>query len=162
LLSLTGFDSTPKKILTLLWRGSRDGFEASKFHSLCDGKSNTLTVVKTTTGCTFGGYTSVPWTSNDCYNIDNTAFLFTLKNSRNIPIKLNVITGNKYAVYNKTSYGPTFGGGHDFYVSDLSNTNMNSYNNCPYSYQNNLISSPFYLGDSKNFQTVEVEVFQVS
>ncbi len=73
---------TPAKKLNLLWRGTRDGFEASKFHSLCDDKANTLTVVKTTTGCIFGGYTSVPWSSVGGYKPDSKAFLFSLKNPR--------------------------------------------------------------------------------
>jgi len=82
MLSLIGFDSTPAKKFTLLCRGTRDGFEASTFHSKCDGKPNTLTVVKTTTDCIFGGYTSVPWSSVGGYKPDSKAFLFSLKNPR--------------------------------------------------------------------------------
>ena len=55
LLSLTGFES---KKFDLLWRGSRHGFGTKKFHSLCDNKGPTLTVIKSTTGYIFGGYTS--------------------------------------------------------------------------------------------------------
>jgi len=161
MLSLIGFDSNPAKKFTLLWRGTRDGFEASKFHAKCDGKPNTLTVVKTTTGCIFGGYASVPWSSDGRYKQDNKAFLFSLKNPRNQPLKLNIIANNVNAIYHSSSYGPTFGGGSDLHISNLPNTNSTSYSNCPSSYTNNLISSPYYLGDSCNFQTVEVEVFQV-
>jgi len=88
MLSLIGFDSTPAKKFTLLWRGTRDGFEASTFHAICDGKPNTLTVVKTTTGWIFGGYTSLPWSSSQGYKPDSKAFLFSLKNPKNEPSKL--------------------------------------------------------------------------
>ena len=32
--------------LTLLYRGSRDGFLSSDFHEKCDGKTNTIALVK--------------------------------------------------------------------------------------------------------------------
>ncbi len=35
-----------KKLWVLLYRGSRDGFSSREFHLKCDGKSNTLTVIK--------------------------------------------------------------------------------------------------------------------
>jgi len=161
MLSLIGFDSTPAKKFTLLWRGTRDGFETSTFHAKCDGKPNTLTFVKTTTGWIFGGYTSIPWLSSGGWKPDNKAFLFSLKNPRNQPLKLNVIVDKDDAIYHGSNCGPSFGGNPDLCISNLSNTNSESLNNCPYSYTNNLISRPYYLGDSYNFQTVEVEVFQV-
>jgi len=145
----------------LLWRGTRDGFEASTFHAKCDGKPNTLTVVKTTTGCIFGGYASVPWSSFALDKPDNKAFLFSLKNPRNQPLKLSVIVNDSGAISHDSSKGPTFGVGYDLYISNLSNTNSDSFSDCGASYTNNLISDPYYLGDSEYFQTVEVEVFQV-
>ena len=49
---------------TLLYRGTRDGFEARDFHSKCDGQSNTLTIVKAKgSEFVFGGFTSVSWYS---------------------------------------------------------------------------------------------------
>ena len=136
LLHLIGFESNP---FTLLWKGSRDGFEASKFHSLCDGKPKTLTIVKTTSGCIFGGYTSVPWTSTEGYKQDDTAFIFTLECvfPRKKTFKLNVTAGNLYAVNHNSSYGPTFGDGADLYVSNLSNKNSKRYNKTSDSYSSN-------------------------
>ena len=84
LLSLIGFES---KKFDLLWRGSRHGFAANEFHSLCDSKGATLTVVKSTTGFIFGGYTSLSWTYCGGYKRDNEAFLFTLTNPSDIPVK---------------------------------------------------------------------------
>jgi hypothetical protein len=52
-----------RKKWTLLYRGSRDGFGCSDFHSKCDGHSNTVTVILTTKGFIFGGFTPIAWDS---------------------------------------------------------------------------------------------------
>ena len=46
----------------LLFRASRDGFAASTFHSKCDNKGATVTVVKSGANI-FGGFTEKGWTS---------------------------------------------------------------------------------------------------
>jgi len=42
-----------------LYRASRDGFEASKFHEKCDNKGATLTIIRNTIGRIFGGFTTL-------------------------------------------------------------------------------------------------------
>ena len=49
----------------LLFRASRDGFAASLFHSKCDNKGPTITVVKSGENI-FGGFTENAWTSKLC------------------------------------------------------------------------------------------------
>ena len=44
----------------LLYRASRDGWTASNFHSYCDNKGPTVTVVKSG-NYIFGGYTDTSW-----------------------------------------------------------------------------------------------------
>ena len=44
----------------LCWRASRDGWSSSRFHSLCDEKGPTVTIVKVGKYI-FGGYTNLPW-----------------------------------------------------------------------------------------------------
>ena len=44
----------------LCWRASRDGWSSSRFHSLCDEKGPTVTIVKVGKYI-FGGYTSLSW-----------------------------------------------------------------------------------------------------
>ena len=51
------------KIMGNLWRGSRDGFRCYDFHRLCDDRGKTLTVIKTTEGSVFGGFTDISWQS---------------------------------------------------------------------------------------------------
>ena len=45
----------------LCWRASLHGWAAATFHSLCDNKGATVTIVKDTNNNIFGGYTSIPW-----------------------------------------------------------------------------------------------------
>ena len=47
----------------LLFRASRDGFAASAFHSKCDNKGPTVTIVKSGRNI-FGGFTEKPWTNH--------------------------------------------------------------------------------------------------
>ena len=44
----------------LCWRKSRDGWDKNQFHSLCDEKGPTITIVKVN-NYIFGGYTSLSW-----------------------------------------------------------------------------------------------------
>ena len=49
---------------SICWRATRDGWAASTFHSRCDGKSPTITiiqVIKNSKKFVFGGYATVPW-----------------------------------------------------------------------------------------------------
>jgi hypothetical protein len=161
---LTGFEN---KSFSLLWRGSRDGFDVAAFHRLCDGKANTVTVIKNTNGFIFGGFTSLPWNSSGgVYHGDNSAFLFSLTNPSNTPLKLKVKPAQN-AVWHHSNYGPTFGDGWDLYVSSLSNTNRQNFMNLTsYEFPNGLSGNEggeFIVGGSDSyFQTVEIEVFQVS
>ena len=141
--------------------------ERGVFHRLCNGRANTLTIVKSTTGYIFGGYTSIAWSSVGEFRSDSTAFLFTLTNPTNKPMKLNIKTGQEQkAVWHRSRDGPVFGDGYDLFVYDESNTNLN---NWVYSLsydapngQTGEAGGKFIHGGSTNyFQTVEVEVFQV-
>ena len=44
----------------LCYRASSYGWRISTFHSRCDGKRNTVTIIKTGQ-YVFGGYTDIPW-----------------------------------------------------------------------------------------------------
>jgi hypothetical protein len=121
-------------------------------------------VVKATTGYIAGGYASVSWASRGNFIVDSNAFLFTLTNPSNMPLKL-AISDSVNALYDVPSYGPTFGSGHDMYISDNSNTNTNNHiSSSSYTYPNGKSGSSggvFMLGAS-NFQVAEIEVFLVT
>jgi len=144
-----------------LWRGSRDGFDAATFHRLCDGKANTVTVIKNTNGFIFGGFTAILWSTSRDYKADSTAFLFSLSST---PLKMKVKLP-EYAVCHFSNYGPTFGCGHDLHVSSLSNTNRDSYMNLhSYEFPNGLSGAEggklIAGGSDSKFKTTEIEVFQ--
>lgn len=65
-----------KSSLKLLYRGSRNGFQASAFHSCCDNVSDTVTVIKTTGGYIFGGFTAITW--NNPQNRGNFKIIYTI------------------------------------------------------------------------------------
>jgi hypothetical protein len=71
---------------------------------------------------------------------------------------------SRYAIYCPSNYGPTFGGGHDFHISDNSNTNKDSYSNLGYSYSHpdyayGSEEAKSFLTGTYNFQVSEIEVY---
>ena len=159
-LSLCNITNIPSnQTWSLLYQASRDGFKASDFHNKVNGVQNTLIIVKTTSGNIFGGFTEADW-GGSSYQTDPNAFIFSLVNSFNISVKMN-IKQSYYAAYDSSYYGPTFGGGHDIYISDQSNTNTNSYSNI-YSYEMPSFGyATSLLAGSYNFKTFEIEVYSV-
>jgi hypothetical protein len=105
--------------LSLLFRGTRDGLTNEEFHSKCDNKGCTLTVIETTFGKVFGGYSNTAWSSNNNWDMSNKAFLFALSGCGILsPCKMKLKDANdEHAIYcGKTHGGPIFGGGHDMHV----------------------------------------------
>jgi len=167
LKSLIGFE---EKSFSLLWRGSRDGFGWNSFHSQCDNKGKTLTVVKSVDGSIFGGYTSIPWVSSAALvsGKDEKSFLFTLTNPSHMPLKLikkNGIYFNE-AVLHFRYYGPTFGNW-EFYVAMDSNLNAKSVFKPGPSFEGaggcqELVFLQGGMGENPhNFRTDNIEVFLV-
>ena len=155
--------------ISLLYRGSRDGFGAADFHAKCNEKGATVMIVKSTEGCIFGGYSDQSWESTVYYNYSSynftssRAFLFSIVNPAGLaPMKLP-LTGksNNEAVFCNPSYGPCFGD-YDLDIRDNCNTVKESCSDLGYSYtlppgQN----KRRFLAGSKNFLVAEIEVFAV-
>jgi hypothetical protein len=138
---------------SLLYRGTQDGMTNIAFHSKCDNKGCTLTVIETTCGKVFGGYSNTAWSSTGDFKGANQAILFALSGGGNkSPCKMKLKDANdSYAIFCNNSYGPFFGGGgHDMYV-DGSDVHLRpgwSYDQGPLPYG--------------NYSIKEVEVFQVT
>jgi len=119
-------------------------------------------VLKGATGYIAGGYASVSWASRGGYVADSTAFLFTLTNPSNMPLKLANID-SAYAMYDNPSTGPTFDW--DLWIADASNTNTNSYMTS-YSYAlpngNSGPNTGVFMMGATHFQVAEIEVFLVT
>lgn len=63
-------------VTELLFRATKDGFTAQSFHTKCNDKGATITLVKAKNGGVFGAYATVAWTSSGNYAVDANAFLF--------------------------------------------------------------------------------------
>ncbi len=108
---------------TLIYRASRDGFEASQFHSKCDRKPNTLVIIKSEHGNVFGGYTEQDWTPNDkIMKSDFNSFIFSLINKKSKPIKLKSSNPQK-AIWSNSVLGPVFGCGPGILIHENSVSN---------------------------------------
>lgn len=146
----------------LIYRGSDDGFSANDFHFKCDYKKNTLIIIKSTSGNVFGGYTSQDW-SGSGYKSDLSAFVFSYKNGFNKPIKLKCAEPT-LAISCHQHTGPTFGAGHDLFISNNCNTNHSSYANLCHSFKHpdyayNTFEAKTFLADSYTFMITEIEVY---
>jgi hypothetical protein len=93
-----------------LYSASEQGFSTKEFHRNCDNRAKTLIIVKSTSGSIFGGYTEAFWDKSDQYKTDGNAFLFSLVNKHNTPVKLKIDekAANR-AIYCGSRHGPSFG-----------------------------------------------------
>jgi len=92
----------------LIYKGSVDGFSPKDFHKRCDSVEKTITILKSSSGNIFGGYTDKAWSSSEGYVEDNNAFLFNLVNSNYQPLRIKCVDP-KHAIFNHKNFGPKFG-----------------------------------------------------
>ncbi|XP_073700792.1 interferon-induced protein 44-like [Garra rufa] len=75
--------------LSLLYKASVHGYQASAFHQRCDRQGPTLLVAYNRSGYIFGGYTSVDYAQSGQYITDQEAFLFSIHSKISVCIKIN-------------------------------------------------------------------------
>jgi hypothetical protein len=117
----------------LAWRGSRDGFSAKTFHSLCDLKGENVVVIKSKEGYLFGGYCATSWNANKHGQEEEapSSFIFTLTNPHGIPPTKYSRKMGENAIFHTSRSGPAF---RDISVEDNSNANDKSYTCFPHYY----------------------------
>jgi hypothetical protein len=150
---------------TLLYRGSDHGFNSSNFHSKCDGKSNTITIILTTVGFIFGGLTPITWDSSNSWKTDarGQSFLFSVKNPHNRDFGRIGLQNQQNAIFCHSSHGPTFGNSYDLYIANCCNGNTSSSTNVGNAYVNNTsIPGPQVFAGQQNFTVKEIEVFALT
>lgn len=148
----------------LKFRASDHNFLSAKFHEMCDGVENTLTIVRTEFGKTIFAYAAQKWNPSGAYINDTTGrsciVLLDIKKKLNLTVPTNSIYGN-------SSHGPTFGS-HDLYIANSCNANQNSHCNPPKAYnngfENNQIAFTTMIGcpSGINFRVVEYEVYKLT
>jgi len=118
-----------------------------------------VVLVQSSLNHVFGGYAGSSWNSLNNYINDQKSFLFLLRSSRGQPAAKWNVTSAPNAIYGYSSYGPTFGSGHDLYLSDSCNSSNGSYSNLGTGYGAPKDTS--MLAGSYNFTVKDYEVFQV-
>lgn len=98
---------------TLIYRRSVNGASGTAFHNAVDNQGPTLVLIKGSNGTVFGGYNPTSWTSSNTYSGGADAFLFNLTTNQKGDIHPNYVQN---ATYNRSNYGPSFGGGHDIFI----------------------------------------------
>ena len=164
--------------ISLLYRGSRDGFKSSDFHDKCNNKGETLTIIQSDEGYIFGGYTEIDWDNttwngrigeknNARRNGKGNEFVFTLKNPHNIsPSKYNMQKSwLNHSICCDVNLGPIFGC-NDIRIENNCNIRNNSFtfydfNPGEYCFDDTTGKKRLLFTGKNRFIVKEIEVFQI-
>ena len=153
---LKSLKSEGKKVeMTLLYKIKIHGDSSSTFHTCCDNKGYTLTLIRNTKGYRCGGFTTKNWSKigGYCFSDEN-AFLFSLE------YKEQYFTYDGYnAINNNSSCGPIFGSGPDLSIGNGCTNNYSSVCNFPTDYYGNKIRC--LTGGWKAFKVDDMEVYKI-
>lgn len=142
----------------LIFKASENGDSSEEFHKFCDGKGPTVVIVKGKNCHIFGGYLTVPFSSDNKYHYDDKAFLFSLTNKKRFPIKIK-----DKAVFHMDSWGP--------YIGFVDNCDLAIFSECvkeknkksysmPKSYEFKRID--LIGNEERNFEVSDYEVYLVN
>ena len=153
-------------IFKLLYRSSRDGSNIQTFHNKCDNIMGTLSIIKTTKGMRFGGYTEQYWSgggSKGCSKKDakNICFCFSLDLFK--IYNFNDNSNSSICCY--YDYGPNFNSSNETYIFYICNNNGSLIGYTNYQTKHNSFGKFDYDYEINNgqsqFSVVELEVFQI-
>ena len=137
----------------LIYDAKEHGDKVSTFHSLCDNKGATLTIISTSDNKIFGGYLSMSFSENSGWIHDEKAFVFSL----NYNEKYESLD-TTYTFYGGKDRGPTFGGYNIEIFDSFLSIDKNRYN--PYSGTYNF--NERYKGSKDQyFRVNELQVYQI-
>jgi hypothetical protein len=137
----------------LIYDAKEHGDKVSTFHSLCDNKGATLTIISTSDNKIFGGYLSMSFSENSGWIHDEKAFVFSL----NYNEKYESLD-TTYTFYGGKDRGPTFGGYNIEIFDSFLSIDKNRYN--PYSGTYNFHER--YKGSKDQYFTVnDLQVYQI-
>jgi hypothetical protein len=158
------FEDLDGSRFVLLYRAGRDGDTPADFHRLCDGHPNTLTVIRSTGGWIFGGYTPATWSiqGGSVADPSGESFLFTLVNPRGAePMKFPIRQDRtEFAIYCARECGPSFGGAGamcDLRITYRGRSHTQAFGRA---YEVGDYSEEFLTG-APNFVHEEIEIFEV-
>ncbi|MBI4702769.1 MAG: TLD domain-containing protein, partial [Deltaproteobacteria bacterium] len=156
---------SPSQMWTLCYRRTLHGANSVTFHNNCNGKGPSVVVASLNTGRKIGAYVTQSWSNCSCYVDDNNAFLFSLTNGFKHTCGGNICGscgGCPYEMYCNSSYGPTFGAGHDWYITSDMTTgycNLGYTYNCRVSSYGNAACQNDFCGSYNGWNITELEVW---
>jgi hypothetical protein len=138
----------------LLYKGTKDGDTYDIFHKKCDNQGPTISIIESTDGQIFGGYTSKSWDINSKSDIsDPDSFLF------NINIKKKYCVSNNKGLYKTSGFICDFGG-NNFHELWLDSNYFSKSGWCDngngYNFKNYELS-----GGKNEYKVKECEVYKV-
>jgi hypothetical protein len=158
---LNEFCGKPNQQWSLIYRGTRDGFGKDGFLRCCANQGPSITLILAN-GYLFGGYTSTNWKKTEkwIWNIDPSAFLFTLTNPHRIPpTKYPIKSPGNNAIRSCSHSGPVFGA-YDISIYLNSNEGMVSNSLFPSNYCDVTGMGQETFTGTTRFQTSEIEVYK--
>lgn len=149
----------------LLYRASIHGFSVEAFHSKCDFKPRTITIIRSNYNSVFAGYTTQTWEGND-YKYDESAFILSLRRKGASSNDRFSTHNPNFAIQSNKNQGPTFG--YDIIIRNNSNIDVGSSSNLGHSYTvpsgmsyGSTAAREFLAGSFNTWIATEIEVFQV-
>lgn len=157
---------------SLCFRTSPRNIADATFHKKCDGKNDTITIIRVN-DYVFGGYIDIPWFSGqpkdpEEYGKTFNAFIFSLSNSQQTRAFKSMIRNSENATSNHIYLGPTFGN-NDIRIDRYPNqptdytSSVTNFGNDYFLPSNITIQDPqTILAGVKNFRPDELEVFYLN
>ena len=137
----------------LLYRKSRDGSTPQDFHSKCDNKGITITLIETTKGYIFGGYTELPWDQSNSGKKDKSTFIFSFNNKQKYSSR-----NDNDSITCQSEEGPRFGcGWPEIYFNGTLDKGQ-SFTQAEYS---TFIGSKALTNGEENWDVKELEVHKI-
>jgi len=149
-----------RKIGAMLYRMSQDGKTSKAFHDKVDGKGQHICIVrrdKVSNDQVFGSYSDMSWANSGGYKYCNSCFLFIHRDGKYTNYVSTIKRYNQYGVYFNSSYGPCFGGGHDYCIN--SPTTPYGYTSQGHTWNAPNGGYPYYYGGSSTFYIKDWECY---
>ena len=152
-------EKTNKEIkkFNLIYKMSVNGTDSDNFHNLCDYKGPNLTLIETTKGKKFGGFTPLSWVKEKSFkDPSNQTFIFSLDRKEKYDIIKDKINEN---VING-SEGPYFGC-EDIHLYKNMRNGITYANKYCYFIENKNFLLTGGKNEEEKFEIKELEIFQV-
>jgi hypothetical protein len=161
-IQLNRFYGNENQKWQLVYKVTKHGFSASICHQCCDNQGPTLTIIQSSEGYLFGGYTAIEWNSENEWMVDKTAFLFTLINPHNIPpTKYTIKSTGENAILSGFGTGPTFGMWDICIYLECGKTSSSN-SNFPSNYIDSTKKGNLTFTGSNIFELTDLEIYRLA